>query len=79
MALLMILIFLKKLCNKKSITIFSSHVRNKILFNKKFSDLIKTLTYYYQIPYPKNFKVLIKLYNLLLNKAVGQILKKNFA
>ena len=74
MALLMILILFKKMCNKKSIIIFSSHVRNKILFNKKLSDFFKTLLHYYQIPYPKNIKIWAKLDNLLVNKIFIYIL-----
>ena len=74
MALLMILILFKKMCNKKSIIIFSSHVRNKILFNKKLSDVFKTLLHYYQKPYPKNVKIWAKLDNLLLNKIFIHIL-----
>ena len=33
------------------------HFRSKILLNKRLSNLNKTLTHNYQIPYSKNFKV----------------------
>ena len=44
------------------------------IFSKMFFDLVETLAYFYQISYPKIFKVWTKLDNLLLNKIFIQIL-----
>ena len=56
-----------------------SHFRSKVLFNKKLSDFVETFTYFYQMPYSKNFKVWTKLNNSLLNKIFVGILTLFFA
>ena len=50
-------IFLPNNFFKKSELLVESHFRSKILFSKKLSDLVKTLEYFYLIPYPKIVKV----------------------
>ena len=44
--------FLKKYQNYQQSPFWS-----KMLFYRKLSDLVKTLAYFYQIPYPKSDKV----------------------
>ena len=45
-----------------------------MLYYKKLSDLVKTLAYFYQIPYPKSDRVWTKLDNILINKIFVPIL-----